>query len=138
MYVSILVVVEAARWVNVGKKVKRAVMVSILVVVEAARWAGEGFLDTDTDSRFNPCCGGSGSLGASGRVFPLITFCFNPCCGGSGSLGPQQANICSLLILVSILVVVEAARWAHSPGIYSLLEESFNPCCGGSGSLGPE
>ena len=184
--------------------------VSILVVVDRARW------DMPVGSRpttcFNPCCGGSGSLGASRACMSRLARSFNPCCGGSGSLGPigiagqlvrcgvfqsllwwiglagrrergrivRERRFQSLLWWiglagprdrrrsavhargVSILVVVDRARWGRSPkttaqadGDVSILVVvdrarwdaieapqaqaaggCFNPCCGGSGSLG--
>ena len=86
--------------------------VSILVVVDRARW-GRSRHRGRCRLGFNPCCGGSGSLGrgsgglvACAWVFQSLlwwiglagadgparsdspaTQCFNPCCGGSGSLG---------------------------------------------------
>ena len=111
---------------------------------------------------FNPCCGGSGSLG-----FRSVTrsssdwISFNPCCGGSGSLGTraglhvgprypvsilvvvdrarwaiQTANPLRSSIMVSILVVVDRARWGHTRCRRLCRPRGFNPCCGGSGSLG--
>ena len=61
---------------------------------------------------------------------------FNPCCGGSGSLGahlPTRESRGSAD--VSILVVVDRARWVESSRI-DRFASCFNPCCGGSGSLG--
>ena len=62
---------------------------------------------------FNPCCGGSGSLGQCRiAVDRKPIYCFNPCCGGSGSLGVKGRLLAAVDPGVSILVVVDRARWA--------------------------
>ena len=115
------------------------------------------------ERRFNPCCGGSGSLGSQAqrsciscaiRFQSLLwwiglagepidhgrpwTGCvgFNPCCGGSGSLGSDRRSAVDSESCVSILVVVDRARWERAETPDPAPERSFNPCCGGSGSLG--
>ena len=86
--------------------------VSILVVVDRARWAAPGCSRPHRCKRFNPCCGGSGSLGGPmARRGWWQWGCFNPCCGGSGSLGGRVDGCRCRLKQVSILVVVDRARW---------------------------
>ena len=182
--VSILVVVDRARWAHahldrlrrgpvfqsllwwIGlagvtpMPPPRCIAVSILVVVDRARWAYVRRGDGDCVLGFNPCCGGSGSLGcrsitrrvadgvsilvvvdrarwASDRAAAIqlgmfqsllwwiglaghrptsidcrVSRGFNPCCGGSGSLGSRTSRLVGRsTIAVSILVVVDRARW---------------------------
>ena len=53
-----------------------------------------------------------GLAGYNIHIVPLCTKrCFNPCCGGSGSLGRRRGAGVHDDAAVSILVVVDRARW---------------------------
>ena len=135
--VSILVVVDRARWGHRAGLDRSSLRVSILVVVDRARWGRSGRPGRGRDVGFNPCCGGSGSLGSGSKAFDhartrvsiLVVVDRARWEHGrqAGSIGDHR---------VSILVVVDRARWDRRPADAVVTLGGFNPCCGGSGSLG--
>ena len=111
--------------------------VSILVVVDRARWAAASDRAGDSALRFQSLLWWIGLAGDGSQVtFKLDRECFNPCCGGSGSLGLRDRRSFLEGVDVSILVVVDRARWGRRPRGTCRVASGFNPCCGGSGSLG--